>query len=160
MFYFSRFEAHEKSAEIATKSIENAKECIRSFIINKDNYYNTIKQYKYSDLQFIEDAIKEIIQCRQILQWSYCFGYYLQDQSQLKVLFESQQGLLESFSDQLHEKAEKNVDDRNQWHTLSDIKFRTELINLTKTAKKYRTNFCDALLADDSLPFIFQKGIK
>ena len=152
MFYFDRFEAHQKSVEIALKSIENAKECVRSFIINKD--------YKYSDLAFIEDAIKEIIECRQILQWSYCYGYYLQDQCQLKVLFESQQGLLESFSDNLHEKAEKNVDDKTQWFRLVDIKFRTELINLTKTAKKYRTNLCDALLSDDSLPFVFQKGIK
>ena len=160
MFYFSRYEAHEKSAEIAKKSIQNAKECVRSFIINK-GMYDTIKQYKYSDLQFIEDAISEIIQCKQILQWSYCFGYYLADGCKLKILFETQQGLLESFSDQLHEKAEKKVDDRNQWYTLSDIKFRTELINLTKTAAKYRKNFTDALLTDDDeLRFIFQKGIK
>eukprot|EP00483_Globobulimina_turgida_P008374 UN08391 len=38
MFYFARYEAHEKSAEIAAKSIVNAKECIRSFIINKGYY--------------------------------------------------------------------------------------------------------------------------
>lgn len=158
MFYFSRYEAHEKSAQIAMKSIQNAKECIRSFIINKGRY-DTIKQYKYSDVQFIEDAITEIISCRHILQWSYCFGYYLQDGCKLKVLFESQQGLLESFSDQLHEKAEKKVDDRNQWFTLSDLKVREQLINLTKTAKRYRENFCDALLSEE-LPFKFQNGIK
>jgi len=159
MFYFSRYEAHEKSAQIALKSIENAKECVRSFIIG-GGFAGDLKQYKYSDLQFIEDAIMEIIQCKQILQWSYCYGYYLADNCQLKILFETQQGLLESFSDQLHEKAEKKVDDREQWVTLSDIRFRTELINLTKTAEKYRKNFCDALLSDDSLPFVFQKGIK
>eukprot|EP00485_Elphidium_margaritaceum_P023182 CAMPEP_0202711476 /NCGR_PEP_ID=MMETSP1385-20130828/23278_1 /ASSEMBLY_ACC=CAM_ASM_000861 /TAXON_ID=933848 /ORGANISM="Elphidium margaritaceum" /LENGTH=600 /DNA_ID=CAMNT_0049371223 /DNA_START=1 /DNA_END=1800 /DNA_ORIENTATION=- len=113
MFYFARYEAHEKSAQIAHKTtLENARECIRTMITDKAQF---VKQYKYGDLQFIEDAIREVIHCKNILQWSYCFGYYLAEQCDLKQLFETQQGLLESFSDQLHEKAEKPVDDSAQW---------------------------------------------
>ena len=157
MFYYDRYEAHQKSAQIALKSIENAHKCVRSFIMGTNkSQTNTFQSFKYSDLQFIVAAIEETVRTRRILQWSYCYGYYLQDGCALKELFETQQGLLESFGDALHEKAEKNVDDESQWHCMGDLKFRTELITLTQTVTRYRQNLCEALVDG---AFVFQKGL-
>jgi len=150
MFYFARFESHEKSANTANTSLANAKTVVKVFIENRKNL-------KYTDLQFIIDSIMEIIVSHHILQWSYCYGYYLQDNTNLKELFQLQQGLLESFADQLHDKAEKTVDDVTQHEKVLDINFRQELLNLSKTVAKYRKNLIAALNDNE---FVFSKRFK
>ena len=62
------------------------------------------------------DAAAEIIRCQQVLQYSYAYGYFLKDDTPHKTLFETQQGRLEAFTDELHDKTEKRVDDPERQH--------------------------------------------
>jgi len=149
MFYFARYEAHEKSASFALKSLQNAEGCVKEFVKSESGR-------KYSDLQFITLAVIEIIRSRRFLQWSYAYGYYLQDGSPLKLLFENQQGMLESFCDQLHAQAEQRVDKEDLRRQLLDLKVREILINLTRTVAQYRKNLAESLLNAD---FVYQDGI-
>jgi len=49
--------------------------------LNKD------KQYPIAELSFIEEGLEEVIKSRQVLAWTYVYGYYLKNTS-IKSLFE------------------------------------------------------------------------
>jgi hypothetical protein len=149
MFYFERYQTHEKSLEFAYKSLENAEVLVRRFMAERP-------MMKLHDFQFITDAAHEIIMTKRVLQWSYALAYYLANDTTPKDLYETQQGLLERFSDELHEKFEKRVDSADRVYELLDIAVRQDLLNLTSTVKKYRENFSEATETAD---FIMQPGI-
>jgi len=130
MFYYSRFEAHQKSLEFARKN-EKAVE-------RRMNQMMEIKaDWNFNEVTFLKDAVEEVVRCRRILQWTYCFGFYLADGSREKNLFEDHQGRLEVFADRLHELTEKDVTE------LLDQDVRTSTIRLTKTVTKFRTAVSD-----------------
>ncbi|ETN99891.1 hypothetical protein RFI_37576, partial [Reticulomyxa filosa] len=99
VLFFTLYEAHEKSSGAAKKSLENNRETVREFEVSR----------------------REIILTKRVLQWSYCFGYYLVNGTKEKDLFETQQGLLESFADRLHETSEKRVDNYESRRELLDL---------------------------------------
>ena len=116
------------------------------------------KNYKMKDLEYVLESIQEIIVSRKVLQWSYAYGYYLKDKTQIKNLFETQQGMLESFADRLHGETEDIIDNKNKqkWNTILNIKYRQNLITLTSTVMKYRTNLCNYL---KDVKFQYQPGL-
>lgn len=52
----------------------------------------------WEDVLFLEEAIKQVIDCRRMLKWTYAFGYFL---GKSYPFFEFQQGQLEQKIDQL-----------------------------------------------------------
>lgn len=106
--YGERYTFNEQAVNITTnKSLKNADNIVKTLLQTK-------KSIKYNDVEFILEAIQEIIRSRRILQWTYCYGYYCKDKTNQKHLFETQQSQLERFADELHDKAEKVVDDPEQ----------------------------------------------
>jgi hypothetical protein len=42
-----------------------------------------IKKYPLMELEFLEEAINEVIRCRQVLKYTYAYGYFLKKDKEL-----------------------------------------------------------------------------
>lgn len=108
MFYFSRYMNHQKSATLAKKAIdeEDANEEIVKSLNSKFGLSVT-------DLQFVSIALRQIVDCRRVLKWTYVYGFYLTEidnqHIKSKELFEYLQRNLEELTDTLHEYMEKDL---------------------------------------------------
>jgi len=131
MFYYSRFEAHSKALEFAQKDLKRAEERMAMMLELKHS------DWSYKDTEFLKSAVEEVIRCRRILQWTYCFGFFLKDQTAQKYLFEDHQGKLEEFADRLHELTELPEYDLIQLNTRQDV------LNLTRSIVKFRNGILD-----------------
>ena len=101
MFYFERFNNHDK----AEKHARTLKPVIKA----KINLLHDIKKYPLQELEFLEEAIIEVIKCRQVLKFTYVYGYYLINPKEV-ALFQFLQENLEKNCDYLHELIEKPLD--------------------------------------------------
>lgn len=79
MFYFERFNNHDKSEKHART--------LRPIIKTKIELLHNIKKYPMAELEFLEEAINEVIKCRQVLKFTYVYGYYLNNPKE-QSLFE------------------------------------------------------------------------
>ena len=84
--YFERFAAHNKSLEYAKR----------------------LPQYGARGLEYMDRARLTIIAAHQMLKYSYVYAYYLTDKVRL-TLFEYQQSMLETNTDQLQEILETKI---------------------------------------------------
>lgn len=71
MFYFERFNNHDKAEKHART--------LRPVIKSKIMLLNSIKKYPLAELEFLEEAINEVIRCRQVLKYTYVYGFYLKN---------------------------------------------------------------------------------
>ena len=88
-FHFERYTNHSKAGDLMKNQIPNLREVTEKM--------HEIKNYPVSETAFLEDCAKTIIECRQILKWTYPVGFYgssFLDSKQLE-LFKYQQSLLE-----------------------------------------------------------------
>ena len=69
MFYFERYNGHDKSEKHARG--------LKPIIENKIIMLNSIKHYPLSELEFLREAVDEVIKTRQVLTYTYVYGYYL-----------------------------------------------------------------------------------
>ena len=44
-----------------------------------------IKKYPIQELEFLDEAINEIIRCRQVLKFTYVYGFYLEEQKEINL---------------------------------------------------------------------------
>lgn len=77
MFYFERFNNHDK----AEKHARNLKPVIKA----KIHLLYEIKKYPLAELEFLDVAINEVIRCRQVLKYTYVYGYYLNNSKELSL---------------------------------------------------------------------------
>lgn len=68
MFYYERYANHDKAAKHARTLLP--------IIKSKIELLNSLKSYPHSELEFLIDACNEVIRCRQVLKWTYAYGYY------------------------------------------------------------------------------------
>lgn len=61
------------------------------------------------DVQFLRQAVEQVIDCRRVLKYTYALGYFLQDGSPEKHLFEHQQEMLEKNTERLQEFTEMDI---------------------------------------------------
>jgi len=94
------------------------------------------------DVEFIGAAMKEVINCRRFLQWTYAHGYFLRDESKEKVLFQFHQGELEWFCDQLHGMVEKNFN-------FEILNMRPNVLNYTKKVQTFRLSLEECISSSD-----------
>ena len=101
MFYYERYNNHERSSTLCKQ--------LRPVINQKIKMLHEIKHYPDAELKFLSNACLTVIKCRNVLKWTYAYGYYLdkdvpeakRDLSH-KNMFEHWQTELERFCDELH----------------------------------------------------------
>jgi len=125
LFYYSRFDNHGKAGDFAVNSLKET-----------NTRMTNLRQMKgggFNDVSFLESAVKTVIECRRVLQWTYAMGYYLHE-GQEKNLFEHLQEMLEKNTEYLHGLSEKPLNE------LVSDKMRADVNNYTRVTKKFLTN--------------------
>ncbi|OMO87234.1 Zinc finger, C6HC-type [Corchorus capsularis] len=137
-----RWEAHGLSRQKAVKNLEKLKsEEIMKLCYNQ--------QLISSEVDFVVEAWRQIIECRQILRWTYAYRYFLSEKESGKVeLFEFLQGAAESSLERLHSCTERGVGELliadGPSLELFD-EFWKKLIGLTGVTRNYFENLVKAL---------------
>ncbi|CAF99375.1 unnamed protein product [Tetraodon nigroviridis] len=102
MHYYTRFKNHEHSYELEQKLLKTAKEKMeqlsRAFICREGTP---------PDTRFIEDGVCELLKTRRILKCSYPYGFFLQQGSTQKEIFELMQTDLEMVVEDLAQKVNR-----------------------------------------------------
>eukprot|EP01100_Stratorugosa_tubuloviscum_P003112 TRINITY_DN173_c0_g1_i1.p1 TRINITY_DN173_c0_g1~~TRINITY_DN173_c0_g1_i1.p1 ORF type:complete len:652 (-),score=296.92 TRINITY_DN173_c0_g1_i1:121-2076(-) len=118
LHYYNRYINHSNSIKFEDKRREAAKAKMAELLNqrNENFYYN---------VTFIEEALEQLLQCRQTLKWTYVYAYFAEDPVK-KDLFEMGQGDLERITEKLTRMLEQPVDKISN----------TEIRSLTKVAQK------------------------
>jgi ariadne-1 len=130
-FFFERYKSHERAQEVCQeKTLVQVEEAMKKL-------HNHIGDWM--DVTFLEEATRQVLNCRRILKWSYAYGYFAPFDPQRKEYFEYQQGELEKKVDQLQELSEKTdlasfADDTSNKRFFD---FKAELVNLTKVVANF-----------------------
>lgn len=100
------------------------------------------------DVEFVEQAALRTVECRNILKWTYAYGFFAtwNNSDPTRALFEYHQAQLERTLDSLQEKVEKVVKmELSSWNeeTLSEMKY--DLVNRTTVIGVFFENICKAL---------------
>ncbi|KAM9384296.1 ankyrin repeat and IBR domain-containing protein 1-like isoform 2-T2 [Pholidichthys leucotaenia] len=102
MHYYTRFRNHEHSYKLEQKLLKTAKEKMeqlsRAFICREGTPPNT---------RFIEDGVCELLKTRRVLKCSYPYGFFLQQGSTQKEIFELMQTDLEMVVEDLAQKVNR-----------------------------------------------------
>ncbi|XP_074315835.1 putative E3 ubiquitin-protein ligase ARI10 [Silene latifolia] len=144
--YYERWASNHKSMQKAIQDLHNLQ---------------TIQLPELSDrvsvpvtqLEFIVESWKQIIECRRVLKWTYAYGFFMPEHEDVKKkLFEYLQGEAELGLERLHHCAEielskKLLGDEGEIKAeFGDFgKFRAELIKLTKVTGTYFENLVTGL---------------
>lgn len=147
MFYYERYANHDKSARLGKE--------LRPAIQQKINMLYEIKSYPIQELKFLSDACLTVITCRNVLKWTYAYGYYLdkdlppeQRDETHKNAFEFWQTELEKHCDYLHGLVETNLDcylDPNILDRSPFYKFKAKLVSYAEATTQYYTNLINGL---------------
>ncbi|XP_074315834.1 putative E3 ubiquitin-protein ligase ARI7 [Silene latifolia] len=144
--YYERWASNHKSMQKAIQDLHNLQ---------------TIQLPELSDrvsvpvtqLEFIVESWKQIIECRRVLKWTYAYGFFMPEHEDVKKkFFEYLQGEAELGLERLHHCAEIEMskkllgDDGEIKAEFGDFgKFRAELIKLTKVTGTYFENLVTGL---------------
>ncbi|XWS14631.1 hypothetical protein CRYUN_Cryun35bG0025800 [Craigia yunnanensis] len=136
--------SHGLSRKRAIKDLDNLK-------IEQTKKLSDIQKLDVSQLNFLEDAWQQIIDCRQILRWTYAYRCFLPKWEHAKIeLLEFLQGQAESGLQRLHSWAERSLqqfliaDEPSK--NFNDFRyFRMELIRRTSVTRNYFENLVKAL---------------
>uniref|UniRef100_A0A672YT79 Ankyrin repeat and IBR domain-containing protein 1 n=1 Tax=Sphaeramia orbicularis TaxID=375764 RepID=A0A672YT79_9TELE len=101
MHYYTRFKNHEHSYKLEQRLLKTAKEKMeqlsRAFI----------SEGTPPDTRFIEDGVSELLKTRRVLKCSYPYGFFLQQGSTQKEIFELMQTDLEMVVEDLAQKVNR-----------------------------------------------------
>lgn len=102
MHYYTRFKNHEHSYKLEQRLLKTAKEKMeqlsRAFISREGTP---------PDTRFIEDGVTELLKTRRVLKCSYPYGFFLQQGSTQKEIFELMQTDLEMVVEDLAQKVNR-----------------------------------------------------
>ncbi|MCQ2821038.1 MAG: hypothetical protein MJ252_27585 [archaeon] len=135
--YSEKYMDHQKGEQFARKLYDSIKE--------KKEMFANIKGIFFSELGFLDEAIGTIIDCRRMLKYSYCLGFYLKETKEIE-LYEHHQYSLDSLTDRLHECLEQEEIPRLlQIENLAEFNrefeaFRSKVINLKSTINTFKDN--------------------
>mmetsp|Transcript_28157 Transcript_28157/g.52418 ORF Transcript_28157/g.52418 Transcript_28157/m.52418 type:complete len:515 (-) Transcript_28157:196-1740(-) len=116
---YDRFHSH-------TEGQTFAEDQLRAFLkANEEKASSTVE--KPEDRVF-QNALRQLIECRRVLRYSYAVVYFMKTGSSTKELFEDQQKLLESFTERLSELTE------------SKQRQEKELMNMTGAVSHFVNN--------------------
>ncbi|XP_013615097.1 PREDICTED: LOW QUALITY PROTEIN: probable E3 ubiquitin-protein ligase ARI9, partial [Brassica oleracea var. oleracea] len=142
MHYYERWASNQSSRLTAKRDLEKLQSVQLKQLNDKQDTPET-------QLQFIVDAWRQIIECRRVLKWTFAYGYYLpQHEHAKKQFFEYLQGEAQVGLERLHYCAE--VEFRQFVSETGDPSkdfndFRMKLTGLTRVTKTYFENLVEAL---------------
>ena len=146
MFHYERHRNHSKSRQTAMKQIAKLQES-KALLHNEKNY-------PVSELEFFDETAKCIIQCRQVLKWTYVVGYFMEGKdAQFNkgevTLFKYQQTMLEEACEIAHKFMEsditpfidpESVDRKPFYH------FKSAMMQKNQTLRQSYESFTKAIL--------------
>ena len=151
--YYERWENNGRSKGKALEDFDKVKtEHIKLLGVIQGN----TKEHEYD---FLIEAWQQIIECRQVLRWTYAYGYYMPEDAVSKThLFEFLQGHAEFSLERLHNCAESELQpflvsssSSSSSSTIDNFKdFKTKLVGLTKVTGTYFKRLITAL--EEGLP--------
>uniref|UniRef100_A0A4W3K2X6 RBR-type E3 ubiquitin transferase n=1 Tax=Callorhinchus milii TaxID=7868 RepID=A0A4W3K2X6_CALMI len=98
LFYFERWENHNKSLQLEAQTYQRIQEKIQERVMNNLG--------TWIDWQYLQNAAKLLAKCRYTLQYTYPYAYYMESGPR-KKLFEYQQAQLEAEIENLSWKVER-----------------------------------------------------
>lgn len=149
LHYYKRFHAHSQAQDFAKKSL---KETEQRMVLLQEQNSDTV----WTDVEFLKTANEQLVECRKVLKYTYCYGFYLQD-AEKRQRFEYHQEMLERcvcvcvcpefalkidifsllvycslrrFTENLSELSEKPLREMN----------RTEVVNQTRVVDRFMKN--------------------
>jgi len=128
LHYYQRFHNHGQAMKFAEQQRENTEK--RMIELQEQS-----ESMSWIDVQFLKEALEMLIDCRRVLKYTYVFGFYLNDATAKKELFEHHQEQLEKFTEQLSELTE--VD-------LTKIE-RAPVINTTRVTGKFQEQLVQSI---------------
>jgi len=128
LHYYQRYHGHDHSLKFASSRLEQAE---RRMVERQEAQKST-----WIDVQFLKQAAEQVIECRRILKYTYVLGYFLEDNTPEKQLFEHHQEMLEKNTDTLHEFTEKPLEDID----------RTKVVNLTRVTERFASSLLSSII--------------
>ncbi|CAM9336419.1 unnamed protein product [Chrysoparadoxa australica] len=126
LHYYQRYHGHQQSQAYAEKQQDATEK--RMIELQESSEGST-----WIDVQFLKAATEQLIDCRRVLKYTYVYGYYMEEGTPQKHLFEHHQENLEKFTERLSELSEMKLDVMN----------RTEVINNTRVTGKFMRSLLD-----------------
>lgn len=139
MHFFERFNSHNRSRKFAGKTMQD--------IQVKREILHEVKGYRIEETDFMVKAAKCIIDSRRVLEWTYVYGYYLENENE-RGLFEHNQEMLERFTESLHELVEEPLDEFVQpGHDNRNLfeQHRQKITDLLSSTVKYKENMLEGI---------------
>ena len=101
------------------------------------------------DLIFLDEALKTVIECHQILGNTYVFGYYMKKNSKNNSLYELHQEMLRREADLLHERLEMryltdilSISEKEKFDK-EFISYKEKVNSLISTTNKFKGNILE-----------------
>ncbi|KAL2935636.1 putative E3 ubiquitin-protein ligase ARI7, partial [Bienertia sinuspersici] len=144
--YYERWASNNKSQRKAKEDLHQAQTVGLTKLSDK-------VAIPESQLTFIPEAWKQIIECRHILKWTYAYGFFLEEREPGKrQFFEYLQGQAETYLERLHACAEIELSPflndnaaKNLANDLDFSRYHSKLISLTKVTGKHFEELVRAL---------------
>ena len=140
--YFESYQEEEKSIKYAKKLTEK-----------NDNYKKQLERFKHkphTEVLFLDEALRTVVECHQILKNTYIFGYYMKNTNSAS-LYKHHQEMLRRNADLLHDKiemkylsdimAEDNLEEFNKKFSI----FKGEVLSLISATMKFKENILDEI---------------
>jgi len=149
LHYYKRYHAHADAQKFASKQLKETEE--RMMLLQESSNNST-----WTDVEFLKTANEQLVECRRVLKYTYCFAFYLPEKSSglkrqsstesnseekarmesevKKEQFENHQSMLERFTENLSELVEKPLPEINR----EDVVNKTRVVNnFMKNILKY-----------------------
>ena len=147
----SEMERYDKSFT-AYKDEENALKFAKKLKDTIDLYKKVLIEKKGQtemDLIFLDEALKTVIECHQILGNTYVFGYYMKKNSKNNSLYELHQEMLRREADLLHERLEMryltdilSISEKEKFDK-EFISYKEKVNSLISTTNKFKGNILE-----------------
>ncbi|DAZ92674.1 TPA: hypothetical protein N0F65_000444 [Lagenidium giganteum] len=122
LHYYQRYANHSEAGKFAQRMREGTE--ARMIALQSSHCDSS-----WIDVQFLNAATEQLIECRRVLKYTYVFGYYL-PQGKEKNLFEYLQENLEKNTEHLTGLSEQPLEKMN----------RSEIINYTRVTERFLRN--------------------
>ena len=113
LHYYKRYHGHSQAQEFAKRSL---KETEARMVALQEQNVDTV----WTDVEFLKTANEQLVQCRQVLKYTYAFAFYLHD-NEKKQRFEFHQEMLEKFTENLSELSEKPLHEMNRTEVVNQV---------------------------------------
>jgi len=132
IFYYERYFNHHNSLRFAEDQIKKAEEnCDQIELLDRGRHGGTRQAG-----DFLISAVKLVVECREVLRWTYVRAYYIKNDNE-KRLFEHQQGHLEELTEKLSKLTENTDGLPNEVFLGKLFESRLKIMDITKVISKY-----------------------